>query len=853
MLKKIAFAGVGIALLVSPLLASADTASEIQAKINILLAQIAQLQQQLSSLRTTTPVEPVQPIFDPAPPSRICPQILRTLDQGISGDDVKEVQAFLGVSQTGYFGPMTAKAVAAFQADEGLSQVGIIGPMTRAAFARRCGWGDHNSTFSASPTSGAAPLTVNFNYPADNGNDLAQYAVSFGDGTSGQMQFIVPPCAPPGPGIMVPPNYCRGSFSTSHTYTANGTYTAQLIKSDPGGCPGNISDPSCLGAPASREIVGTVTISVGGNTSDGPRLAPQSDTAGVIGAPVSIIGTGFTPGNTNNVYFGDPAVPGGPTLAAANLAPMSGDGKFQTLFFTIPSYIAVGTYPVSVGNANGSSGTNDTNGNPVTYRVRTGPTISSISPSPAPVGSSIAISGKGFDQQLVNVDILSTTGQEMQVTGATPTYNGTQVSIVLNPDRVPAGQYLLSVRNVGPGTPFGGVASRAVSLTVTAPTNTPAITVTSPNGGERLDIGSQKTITWRDGRTFIQANPYDVFLDRTMPQCGNPLMGCPMMMPVPLTIAKGVTGNSWQWTVGKVIEPSGAAAGAGDYTVRVCDSGSQVSCDSSDQYFTIADSVYEGNKPPEIKSFIGPTSLGVGEKGTWVVQAFDPEGKELNYSFSWCDVPGGRNGVCTAQAYPAGAETVNVYTTNFPAAGTYEVSVFVSDEVGKSARASATVTVAGSDTACEVTDIYAEGVPGYMYYNLFMKVRNLPGATTKMPVVAITGAESWDNLTFSQVGYSSGVTTLQASQTVNAAGINYIMERKYNIKPISNGTSIGTTPIICTPMGGSGIGYPVPVPSYPTQTSSTGVQSSAASNTNIANALTALELALKAIIAKLGR
>ena len=48
-----------------------------------------------------------------APPiGRICPQILRTLAQGVSGTDVRELQAYLGVSQTGYFGPLTASAVA---------------------------------------------------------------------------------------------------------------------------------------------------------------------------------------------------------------------------------------------------------------------------------------------------------------------------------------------------------------------------------------------------------------------------------------------------------------------------------------------------------------------------------------------------------------------------------------------------------------------------------------------------------------------------------------------------------------------------------------------------------------------
>src|SRR3989344_7568334 len=128
MFKKAVFAGLGIALLASPLLVSADTLSDLQAKISALLQQVAQLQDQLRSLKAPETVRPID---------RFCPQILRTLDQGISGSDVKELQAYLGVSETGYFGPATARAVAAFQAEEGLTQAGTVGPQTRAALDRK--------------------------------------------------------------------------------------------------------------------------------------------------------------------------------------------------------------------------------------------------------------------------------------------------------------------------------------------------------------------------------------------------------------------------------------------------------------------------------------------------------------------------------------------------------------------------------------------------------------------------------------------------------------------------------------------------------------------------------------------
>src|SRR3954470_16436836 len=67
-----------------------------------------------------------------------CPQILRTLTRGSRGNDVSSLQVYLEISPTGYFGSLTATAVAKFQARKGLAQVGIVGPQTRAALARNC-------------------------------------------------------------------------------------------------------------------------------------------------------------------------------------------------------------------------------------------------------------------------------------------------------------------------------------------------------------------------------------------------------------------------------------------------------------------------------------------------------------------------------------------------------------------------------------------------------------------------------------------------------------------------------------------------------------------------------------------
>jgi len=65
----------------------------------------------------------------------------KPLSIGSRGDEVVKLQCFLqnlgffsqNVVCTGYFGPITHKAVAEFQASKGIESIGIVGPKTRAA------------------------------------------------------------------------------------------------------------------------------------------------------------------------------------------------------------------------------------------------------------------------------------------------------------------------------------------------------------------------------------------------------------------------------------------------------------------------------------------------------------------------------------------------------------------------------------------------------------------------------------------------------------------------------------------------------------------------------------------------
>jgi hypothetical protein len=107
------------------------TALAQSVSIESLLQQIAALQAQLTALQVASSgsVQASACVFT------------RNLTVGMKGDDVKCLQTSLSVSPTsGYFGPLTKKAVAAWQATNGVSPaVGYFGSLSRAKYSSVAG------------------------------------------------------------------------------------------------------------------------------------------------------------------------------------------------------------------------------------------------------------------------------------------------------------------------------------------------------------------------------------------------------------------------------------------------------------------------------------------------------------------------------------------------------------------------------------------------------------------------------------------------------------------------------------------------------------------------------------------
>ncbi len=143
-----------------PLFASAQTDS-LSTQAQSLMSQIQSLQQQLQTLLQTNAPSSTPPRHDMMPPQggngiatttrntigNVCPQITRDLRQGAQGTDVSQLQNMLASegfmsasSTTGFFGPVTVRALGTFQKQFGItaSSTGVLGSLTRAFIDNHC-------------------------------------------------------------------------------------------------------------------------------------------------------------------------------------------------------------------------------------------------------------------------------------------------------------------------------------------------------------------------------------------------------------------------------------------------------------------------------------------------------------------------------------------------------------------------------------------------------------------------------------------------------------------------------------------------------------------------------------------
>lgn len=154
--------GLLLAIAIMPVMASAETISDLQSQIQALMNQIKDLQEKVVVLRQASTTEMMRgegkkigqmmdrdDEKDKKTMSFDCPELKRDLGVGSRGNDVKEIQKMLAKdpslysgTTTGYFGPQTTKAMAKFQTKYGIASTstGFVGKITREFFGKKCGW-----------------------------------------------------------------------------------------------------------------------------------------------------------------------------------------------------------------------------------------------------------------------------------------------------------------------------------------------------------------------------------------------------------------------------------------------------------------------------------------------------------------------------------------------------------------------------------------------------------------------------------------------------------------------------------------------------------------------------------------
>ena len=110
------------------------------------------------------------------------------------------------------------------------------------------------------------------------------------------------------------------------------------------------------------------------------------------------------------------------------------------------------------------------------------------------------------------------------------------------------------------------------------------------------------------------------------------------------------------------------------------------------------------NFPPSISGVSGPTTLSVGQSGTWTVQASDPENGSLSYSVVWGD-----EGLMASGSYSPTAAAVQqsaTFTHTYSSSGTFSPTFTATDNSGQYGKTSISVNVGGGGNGCENGSMY---------------------------------------------------------------------------------------------------------------------------------------------------
>lgn len=154
------------------------------------------------------------------------------------------------------------------------------------------------------------------------------------------------------------------------------------------------------------------------------------------------------------------------------------------------------------------------------------------------------------------------------------------------------------------------------------PTTQPSITVISPNGGEAFTVGQSAKISWKYAGTPELVDEVKIsFLDYAS---GN--------APVIYAIKPVSSSVSYY---NHMLSSNMASGSKYKVMLEWMRNGSMIAMDVSDNYFSIVAPSSSANRSPVISEVSGPTSIVMGQSGTWTVNATDPDNDSLSYRVIW--------------------------------------------------------------------------------------------------------------------------------------------------------------------------------------------------------------------------
>ncbi len=211
-----------------------------------------------------------------------------------------------------------------------------------------------------------------------------------------------------------------------------------------------------------------------------------------------------------------------------------------------------------------------------------------------------------------------------------------------------------------------------------------------------------------------------------------------------------------------------------------------------------------GGVAPVINGIDAPTTLSVGQLGTWTVRATDSYNGTLSYYVDWGDnatLPSGYTGAVSNPAFSQSA----TFTHSYANAGTYTIRFTVRNGSGVTAQSSATVFVQGSvsNGALRVVspnggEVWQRGSvqsivwtsPAY-FHATYADLRLIPylscTGTTVCPAIAYAPYTIAQNISINQGSYSWYVGN--ATQYSGNSSLTVVPEGQYQIQVCESGTN----------------------------------------------------------------